>query len=231
MMLKHQIKFDNVFDCVRVKSAMQHAIEAYGWVTVSDVYDLVEITDPNVMTNTSIGWDDISKGAILSDPIDGKCVFILPAPKPIKFTADYTEFEDYGMSISFDTVKEGEVYYGKLVDIFNACGTISMSDVSALLNKIPKSYADGLRGWDNIDSIKIVRSKYGPIPFMLTFPAPIKLIRRPAYLTTKSVESEKKTVRPDNKLTDLKQALQYAVNIINHVDGLIVNENKEKEDK
>ena len=73
------IKFDNRGDAEAVKQQMQAAIVKYGFVTVADLYDMID--QPAPYTNQKYGWMDVSNAEVAR--VRGDYVLKLPKAAPI----------------------------------------------------------------------------------------------------------------------------------------------------
>lgn len=74
------IEFDNRGDAEAVLSAMDDIIYQYGFVSVSDFYELANVTTNNYMTN-KYGWTDIHSAEVRR--VRGGWMIKLPRPLPI----------------------------------------------------------------------------------------------------------------------------------------------------
>lgn len=73
------IRFDNRGDAEAVKQQMQAAIVKYGFVTVADLYDMVDQAAP--YTSQKYGWMDVSSAEVAR--VRGDYVLKLPKAVPI----------------------------------------------------------------------------------------------------------------------------------------------------
>lgn len=73
------IKFDNRGDAEAVKQQMQAAIIKYGFVTVADLYDMVD--QPAPYTSQKYGWMDVSSAEVAR--VRGDYMLKLPKAVPI----------------------------------------------------------------------------------------------------------------------------------------------------
>lgn len=73
------IKFDNRGDAEAVKQQMQAAIVKYGFVTVADLYDMVD--QPAPYTSQKYGWMDVSGVEVAR--VRGDYILKLPKAAPI----------------------------------------------------------------------------------------------------------------------------------------------------
>lgn len=73
------IKFDNRGDAEAVKQQMQAAIAQYGFVTVADLYDMVD--QPAPYTSQKYGWMNVSNAEVTR--VRGDYVLKLPRAVPI----------------------------------------------------------------------------------------------------------------------------------------------------
>jgi hypothetical protein len=73
------IVFDNRGDAEAVKQQMQAAIVKYGFVTVADLYDMVD--QPAPYTSQKYGWMDVSSAEVTR--VRGDYMLKLPKPAPI----------------------------------------------------------------------------------------------------------------------------------------------------
>lgn len=73
------IKFDNRGDAEAVKQQMQAAITKYGWVTVRDLYDMVD--QPAPYTSQKYGWMNLDNAEVAR--VRGDYILKLPKAAPI----------------------------------------------------------------------------------------------------------------------------------------------------